>query len=249
MSLVVSDEGRVRTLRIDREDKLGALSTGIVTALGDEFAALDGSRNIRVVIITGTGRGFIAGADIEEYSNATPEVFEEYQRFSRDVFESLAELPQATIAAVNGYAFGGGFEIALACDFILASPNARFGLPEITLGLVPGGGGIGRLADATSPRFAKELMMTGRPVAPPEALAHGILSEVTGDDDLLDRANALAAKLALRAPLAIRELKALMRDGGLTREREALTRLFASADGSEGIAAFIEKRQAEFRGE
>ncbi|MDP3209826.1 MAG: enoyl-CoA hydratase/isomerase family protein, partial [Rhodoglobus sp.] len=167
-----------RVLRIDRPEKLGALSTELITALGEQFALLARDRAIRSVVLTGTGRGFIAGADIEEYATASREEFVEYTQFSRRVFESLADLPQVTIAAVNGYAFGGGFELALCCDVILAAESAKFGLPEVKLGLVPGGGGLLRLADAAGTRWAKEVILSGRTVSSSEAHGRGILTEV-----------------------------------------------------------------------
>ena len=254
-NLVVDDLGFVRVLRIDREDKLGALSTNLVAALGIEFDKLANSNSIRSAILTGTGRGFIAGADIEEYAHATPAEFEHYQRFSREVFETLADLPQVTIAAVNGYAFGGGFELALCCDLIIASGRARFGLPEVKLGLIPGGGGLMRLAEAAGSRWAKEVIMSGRTVSPEEALERGIASEVIEEEHLLDRAISRAREFSANAPLAVGEVKALMQTSEKTRhaaaERDvhALVRLFASADGREGIEAFMEKRKAVFRAE
>ncbi|CAN5347077.1 enoyl-CoA hydratase-related protein [soil metagenome] len=250
-NLVTTDIGVIRVLRIDREDKLGALSSALVGALADQIAVLAHEPSIRGVVLTGTGRGFIAGADIGEYASATPAEFDEYQRYCRQVFESFAALPQVTVAAVNGYAFGGGFELALCCDFLLASPAARFALPEIKLGLVPGGGGITRLAEAVSARWAKEVMLTGRTVFPDEALARGIVSEIVADGGLLDHAVEWTAQLATSAPLAARELKFLMATqsaNAADAERAALLRLFSSDDGHEGIDAFSKKREAHFIG-
>lgn len=253
-NLQVSDVGHVRILRIDREAKLGALSTSLVTALAGEFSVLASSTEIRSVILTGTGRGFIAGADIEEYAGATAAEFERYQRFSRATFESLASLPQVTIAAVNGYALGGGFELALCCDFILAAERAKFGLPEVKLGLTPGGGGIDRLVEAAGSRWAKEIIMSGRIVEPAEAFDRGVVSAIVAERDLLDRAVAWATDFAAKAPLAVREVKAMMnvdrdRCAALAeRDVAALGRMFDSDDGREGIRAFSEKREADFRG-
>lgn len=253
--LVVRDIDRVRILRIDREEKLGALSTELVAALGEQIVRVRQNSDIRAVVLTGTGRGFIAGADVGEYFETSAETFAEYQRRSRQVFDDLERLPQPTVAAVNGYAFGGGFEVALCCDFIFASEQARFALPEVKLGLVPGGGGTQRLRRAVGARLAKEIIMTGRTVRPDEALRRGIATEVVDAGTLLDAATAFAGTLSVCAPLAVQETKRLVDDGGvqdisaaLTSEQLALSRLFRSADGQEGVRAFIEKRDPVFRG-
>ena len=253
--LVESRDGPVALLRIDREAALGALSRSMVDAMGTYFRAVRADPEIRVLVLTGTGRGFVAGADIGEYRNATPAEFDAYQRLSRSVFEELASLPQPTIAAVNGYAFGGGFELALCCDFIVASDRARFALPEVRLGLLPGGGGTQRLAREVGVRLTKELVMTGRTMRPDEADRHGLLTRVTGHDELLPTALQLARELAAGAPLAVREAKRLIDDGvqqalgaALTTEQAVLCRLFATHDGQEGIAAFAEKREPTFQG-
>ena len=258
--LVVQDHtvegcGSVRVLRIDREEKLGALSGDLVVALGEQIVRVRQERDVRAVVLTGTGRGFIAGADVGAYAGVSTEAFLEYQRTSRQVFDALERLPQPTVAAVNGYAFGGGFEVALCCDFVLASGRARFALPEVTLGLIPGGGGTQRLARAAGTRFTKELVMTGRSVRPDEAVRHGLVTEVAEPEALAARALEFAALLATRAPLAVREAKRVI-DGGadqgldaaLSAEQAALGGLFDSADGQEGIAAFLDKRTPRFTG-
>ncbi|CAN5567085.1 short-chain-enoyl-CoA hydratase [soil metagenome] len=254
-NLAITDLGAVQVLRVDREEALGALSTELVHAIDAVLADLETRRDVRCVVLTGTGRGFIAGADIKEYATASSEVFDEYQRFSRSVFERLATLPQVTIAAVNGYAFGGGFELAMACDFIVASESARFALPEVKLGLVPGGGGILRLADAGGTRWAKDVIISGRTVYPEEALERDVVSRVVPAGELLDVAIAWARDVATRAPGAVRAIKSLMADderqtaAAAAAERSALVSLFGSRDGREGIRAFVEKREAEFTDE
>ncbi|UNB53418.1 enoyl-CoA hydratase/isomerase family protein [Mycolicibacterium sp. YH-1] len=251
----VDDGAAIRVLRIDRVEKLGALSGDLVVALGAQIARIRSSRAIRAVVLTGTGRGFIAGADVGEYFQASVEEFSEYQLTSRRVFESLEALPQPTVAAVNGYAFGGGFELALCCDFIIASEHARFALPEVKLGLIPGGGGTQRLAQSAGVRFTKEIVMTGRTIRPDEALRRDLLIEVTDAEQLLPRAIHFATTLATSAPRAVREAKRVIDDGivcdrraALTAEQSALGRLFDSADGREGIDAFVHKRHARFTG-
>ena len=254
-NLAVTDLGAVQVVRIDREEVLGALSTELVHAIDTVLADLESRRDVRCVVLTGTGRGFIAGADIKEYATASNEVFDEYQRFSRGVFERLATLPQVTIAAVNGYAFGGGFELALCCDFIVASENARFALPEVKLGLLPGGGGILRLADAAGTRWAKDVIISGRTVYPEEALERAIVSHVVPPGEMLDVAIAWARAIAAQAPAAVRAIKSLLAQDerrttvAAAAERSALVSLFGSNDGREGVRAFVGKRAPEFTDE
>jgi enoyl-CoA hydratase/carnithine racemase len=253
--LVLTRDGAVATLRIDRQEALGALSRRMVEALGAHLRAIRADDGVRALVVTGTGRGFIAGADVGEYDGATAAEFDAYQRLSRSVFGELASLPQPTIAAVNGYAFGGGFEIALCCDFIVASERARFGLPEVKLGLIPGGGGTQRLARAVGTRLTKELVLTGRTLYPDEADRRGLLTRLVPAGELATAAGELAATLAAAAPLAVREGKRVVDDGvrqdldaALTAEQAALARLYATADGREGIAAFRAKREPRFTG-
>lgn len=254
--LVEERRGAVTLLRIDREDALGALSRTLVERLGDYLEDLHASDDVRVLVLTGTGKGFIAGADIAEYHGAPAGVFDEYQRLSRRVFTALEALPQFTLAAVNGYALGGGFEVALCCDMILASDRARFGLPEVRLGLVPGGGGTQRLARAAGTRFAKEATVTGRFYGADELAARGVVSSVCRGEELLETAERTAAEIAENAPLAVRAAKRLVNRGvemsldvALAAEQDALSALFRTRDGAEGVAAFIEKRRPRFAGE
>ena len=252
-NLVVEDIDHVRVLRIDRESKLGALSSQLVDSLGLAINEVSQSDSVRTVVLTGTGRGFIAGADIAEYTAFTPTTFDAYQRRSRKVSDALEALPQITIAAVNGYAFGGGFEIALCCDLIIAGTSARFGLPEIKLGLVPGGGGPQRLSRLINTRFAKELTLTGRTMLPEEALHRGVINSVVEDDQLRAETLRLASELASLPQLALQATKRRIDNGlleplesALTQDRIALSKLYLTADAREGLAAFVEKRQAVF---
>lgn len=248
--------GGVATLRIDRPEALGALSRDILTHLHDYFDRLRTDPDIRVLILTGTGRGFIAGADIGEYDGASLAAFEDYQRLGRATFDSLAALPQVTIAAVNGYALGGGFEVVLCCDLVLAAEKAKFGLPEVKLGLLPGGGGTQRLSRAAGAAFTKELVLTGRFATAAELAGRGLVARVCTADGLMAEAAELAGTIADLAPLAVRAGKRLIDDGlrmpldlALATEQQVLARLFAGPDGKEGVAAFIEKRSPVFRGD
>ena len=255
-NLVLTRHGAVEALRIDREEALGALNFDIQAALGayvDDLAAR--KHEVRVLVLTGTGRGFVAGADIAGYNGAEQTAFDDFQRRSRKTFDAIANLPQATICAVNGYALGGGFEIAMCCDFILVSEKAKLGLPEIKLGLLPGGGGTQRLPRLAGPMRAKEILMTGRMITAAEAVEYGAALEVCAPDALMPRAMELAECLAGQAPVALREAKRIVDDGldaalsaGLTFEQRVLGALFATEDGKEGIAAFMEKREPKFQG-
>ncbi len=256
-NLVLECHGAIEVLRIDREKALGALNFEIMERFGSYVEELTGrAGEVRVLIITGTGRGFVAGADITGYANVGQKTFDGFQRRSRRTFDALAALPQITICAVNGYALGGGLELALCCDLILVSEKAKLGLPEIKLGLLPGGGGTQRLPRLIGAMRAKELLMTGRMMTADEAVDYGAALEACAPDALMPRAMELAETLAAQAPLALAEAKRVVDDGldtalsaGLTLEQRVLGALFATEDGKEGIAAFMEKRDPKFKGE
>lgn len=257
MALV--DEERleeVALLTFNRPEKLNALSTPMLRELE---TALDIARDdpaVTVVILTGAGeRAFVAGADIEEYSEQAHDDFVSYQRFSRELFSSIDEFPKPVVAAVHGYALGGGFEIVLCCDVVVASTAARFGLPEGRIGLSPGGGGTQRLTRAAGPFVAADVLLAGRRLTAEEALGLGLVSQVVEPGELREAALAKARGIATMAPLSTAEMLALIRaamesplDEGLSREQEALARLHATADAEEGVRAFIEKRDPRFRG-
>ena len=254
--LALERQGAVEILRVDREEALGALNFEIQAALGDYVNALYRRKDeVRVVILTGTGRGFVAGADIAGYHGADQVTFDDFQRRSRQTFDAVANLPQVTICAVNGYALGGGFELALCCDFVFVNEKTKLGLPEIKLGLLPGGGGTQRLPRLVGPMRAKELLMTGRMITAQEAVEIGAALETCAPDALMPRAIEFARELSGMAPVALREAKRVVDDGldaalsaGLTMEQRVLGTLFATRDGKEGIAAFMEKREPEFEG-
>ena len=255
-NLVLDAQGAIEILRIDREHELGALNYEMMEALGAYVNGLYARKNeVRVLIITGTGRGFVAGADIGGYHGAGQTVFDDFQRRSRQTFDAIASLPQATICAVNGYALGGGFELAMCCDFIFMNDKTKMGLPEVKLGLLPGGGGTQRLPRLVGAMRAKELLMTGRMITADEAVAYGAALEACAPDDLMPRAKEFAESLAGQARVAMMEAKRVVDDGldaalsaGLTMEQRVLGALFATEDGKEGIAAFMEKRDPEFKG-
>ena len=254
-NLVLERKGAIEVLRIDREEALGALNFEIMEALGIYVEALATRQEVRVLVLTGTGRGFVAGADITGYHGASQAEFDAFQRRSRKTLDAVAGLPQVTICAVNGFALGGGFELALCCDFILVSEKARLGLPEIKLGLLPGGGGTQRLPRLVGAMRAKEILLTGRMITAAEAVSYGAALEACKPEDLMARSLALAELLARQAPVALAEGKRVVEDGlemsqaaGLTFEQRVLGALYATQDGKEGIAAFVEKRDPQFEG-
>lgn len=255
-NLILERLGAIEILRVDREEALGALNFEIQAALGDYVSDLAQRKDeVQVLILTGTGRGFVAGADIAGYHGAPQTVFDDFQRRSRVTFDAIANLPQATICAVNGYALGGGFELAMCCDFIFVNNKTKLGLPEIKLGLLPGGGGTQRLPRLVGPMRAKDLLMTGRMITAQEAVDYGAALEACAPDELMPRVMEFAQELAKQAPVALREAKRVVDDGldaaltaGLTMEQRVLGALYATDDGKEGIAAFMEKRDPEFKG-
>ncbi|MBB6670447.1 enoyl-CoA hydratase/isomerase family protein [Cohnella nanjingensis] len=240
---------------IRREEKLNAMNDDLMAELTDCFQRLQERNDIRAVVLTGTGKGFMAGADIEGYNGFDVGRFFAFQQKGRSLYRAVESCPQPVIAAVNGYALGGGFELALSCDLVIASEKAKFGLPEVKLGLVPGGGGVQKIARIVGPFVARELTMTGRFVTAEEGKALGFVNQVTEPDKLLETATAFARTIADQAPLAVQALKRLIHEGrdasletAQAYDRSYLANLFHSADGKEGIAAFSEKRTPKFTG-
>ena len=207
-------------------------------------------------MLTGAGdRAFVAGADIKYMSGLGIEEAKAWGELGHEAARLLETMPKPTIAAINGFALGGGCELALACDLRYASSNAKLGQPEINLGIIPGWGGTQRLARATTIGFAKELILTGRTVGAVEALERGLVSAVTEPDELMPRAMETAIQLAAKSPLALDAAKQAINRalGGdhaenLVREADRFGELFASEDAKEGLTAFVEKRDPVFRG-
>lgn len=254
-NFVVDRDGRIAVLTFTREDRLNALDAQTFRELIAAADDLESDPSVGVVILTGGGRAFVAGADINQYVDRTVLDYVEFQRLGRRMYDRFERLRQPVIAAVNGYALGGGFELVLVADLVLATEGAKLGLPEVKLGLLPGGGGTQRLARLVGRNKAKELLMTGDFLTAAEARDMGIVNRVVPADDLLMAAHALADRLLERAPLAVQMAKQLVNDGADASLQTAITQdmgmtatLYDTADAREGIAAFIEKRPPVFAG-
>jgi len=255
VDFTVERDGRKAVLTFIREERLNALTAQTFRDLIAIAAEFEADPSVEVVILTGRGRAFVAGADIEAYIDRTVLDYIEFQRLGRRMYEGFERLRQPVIAAVNGYALGGGFELVLVADLVVAAEGAKFGLPEAKLGLLPGGGGTQRLPRLIGRNKAKELLMTGDFITAAEAKELGIVNRVVPAHDVLATAHALADRILERAPLAVRMAKQLVNDGldaslatAISQEMGMTATLYATTDAREGIAAFIEKRPPVFRG-
>lgn len=254
-SLVLRIEGRVATIVIDRPEKRNALNAVVRREVVEALDTLREDAEVRVVIITGAGeKAFIAGADIGEFEERTP-LEQRAVMSGRRLFEEIASFPKPTIAMINGFALGGGCEVALACDLRIAARSARIGQPEIRLGLIPGGGGTQRLPRLIGAGRALRLLLTGEPIGAEEAERIGLVDQVIEDAELAERTMAMAQLIAGYSPVALQLIKDAVRatlelplGAGLQYERELFVTAFASADRTEGVRAFLEKRTPEFHG-
>ena len=254
--LRISVENRVAVVTINRPDVLNALNTALLEELLATLTDLGSDADVGPIILTGAGdRSFIAGADIKEMAGKTPLEARAYAELGQEIAHSLETMRKPTIAAVNGYALGGGCEMALACDVRLASENAHFGQPEINLGIIPGWGATQRLARATNIGYAKELILTGRMIDAQEALERGLVQHVYSAEELMPRACEMARAMAIKSPVALYYAKeatnrALHGDvgGGLVHEADLYSLMFSTEDAREGLTAFVEKRTPSFIG-
>ena len=256
MSIDVERDAAVAVVTVNRPDALNALDLPTLTELRDRLRELSEDPEVRVVVLTGAGdRAFVAGADIKYMSGLGVTEAKEWGALGHATADLLETMLQPTVAAINGFALGGGCELALACDLRYASTKAKLGQPEINLGIIPGWGGTQRLARATSIGFAKELVLTGRMVDAAEALDHGLVNAVHEPDELLPRTLELAHSLAKHSLIALAAAKAATNRAlqgdhpdNLRSEAERFAELFASEDAKEGMNAFVEKREARFSG-
>ncbi|MBE7451815.1 MAG: enoyl-CoA hydratase/isomerase family protein [Kofleriaceae bacterium] len=255
-TLTVEHDGPLAIVTIRREAALNALSSRVIAELTEAAADLELSEEVRVVAVTGAGgKAFVAGADIAEMKDLTPTQAQAFSEMGGNLGHAIESSRKPWVAAVNGFALGGGCELALACDFIYAADNARFGQPEVKLGVIPGFGGTQRLARRVGVAKARELCFTGDMISAAEARAIGLVDAVFPADELMAKVKALAARIAANGPLAVAACKRLIHDGqslplaaALTSEQQAFGLLFDTRDQKEGMAAFLAKRPASFTG-
>ena len=254
-TLLVTIEDRVAIVTINRPEKRNALSATVRREIGEALDALHVDEAVRVVVFTGAGeKAFVAGADIGEFAQRTP-IEQRDVMVSRRIFDEIAAYPKPVIAMINGFALGGGCELALSCDVRIAARSARFGQPEVRLGLIPGGGGTQRLPRLIGAGGALRMILSGELIDAAEAHRLGLVDELVDDAQLRTRTLELARTMAAHSPLALRLAKAAVASAaetpvsaGLAYERELFITAFASEDRVEGVTAFLQKREAEFRG-
>jgi enoyl-CoA hydratase/3-hydroxyacyl-CoA dehydrogenase len=253
VSMVKDNEFAVITM--NRPEALNALNSKVLSDLQDALDKINDDPEIKSVIITGAGNAFVAGADIKEMISKTPDEARVYTKFGHDVFNKIEQLPKPVIAAVNGYALGGGCELALSCDIIIASKKARLGLPEVGLGIHPGFGGTQRLPRLVGKAKAKELIFTTDIITSDEAERIGLVNKVVAPESLMAEAKKVAGKIARQGPVAIKLAKSVINRGldvdlktALGMELDSVTEAFTTEDKTEGMKAFIEKRKPEFKG-
>lgn len=253
-TIIVEIEEHVALVRLNRPEALNALNATLLGEVGQALSSFDADPKVRAVVLTGSEKAFAAGADIREMAGKS---FADM--FVADVFGAESELIQRcrkpVIAAVSGYCLGGGAELAMMCDMIIAAESAKFGQPEINLGIIPGLGGTQRLARAVGKAKAMDLCLTGRFMEADEAERAGLVARVVPSADLLRVAREAAGQIAAKSPLAVRAAKEAVNRSfettlreGLLFERRLFDALFATEDQKEGMAAFLEKRSAQFRG-
>lgn len=251
--ILVARDAPIATVTLNRPQQLNALNWQMVGELADAFEALDRDDAIRCLVLTGAGdKAFAAGADIKEMVDQTPVsmMTGEFEAWDR-----IRRIHKPIIAAVGGYAFGGGCELAMHCDIIIASENAKFGQPEINLGIIPGAGGTQRLARTLGKFITMEMVLTGRTFTAAELHARGLINQITHPGEHLVKAQELARTIAEKAPVAVRVAKEVILaafetplEQGLLYEKRLFASLFATEDQKEGMRAFIEKRKGEFKG-
>ncbi len=248
----VERKGEIGIVTLNRSEAMNALDTEMFQELRDALTGLGKDNRTRVIIITG-GTNFCAGADISELKEMSPVEAEVFSRLGHNVFDLLENIGKPVIAAINGYALGGGCELALACDIRIAGDNAKFGQPEVSLGLIPGFGATQRLTRLVGIGWAKELILSGRTIDVIEAESIGLVNSVVDDNKVMDKAEETAKVLAQKSPLAIKMAKNLINKNldikkGLEVETISFSECFASEDHVEGINAFLEKRRPKFKG-
>jgi enoyl-CoA hydratase len=254
-TILMEREGRVAILTFNRPDKLNALNDQVRTDLLEVLGQIENDDGVGVVVLTGAGeKSFIAGADIGEFAGRTPFDQRHAMRSPR-IFDVMSSFPKPVIAMINGFCLGGGCELALSCDLRIASDKARFGQPEINLGLIPGGGGTQRLPRLVGVGHALRLILSGDMIGAAEAKEIGLVEMVVPHDELRAKTLELASKIASKSPLTVKVAKEAVRasqkmslEEGVAYERDLFCLCFSTADKEEGVKAFLEKRPAQWTG-
>ena len=255
-NLLYATDNGIGLITINRPKALNALNSEVLIELNNLVDTVAQDESVKVVIVTGSGdKAFIAGADISEMQSLSAVAGRKFAKFGQNVFNKLENLPQPVIAAINGFALGGGCELAMACDIRIASDKAKFGQPEVGLGIIPGFGGTQRLPRLIGKGLAKELLYTSEMIDAREAYRLGLVNKVTAPDELMSTSRALAKKIMSRAEVAVKLCKAAVNagmdmdlDSGVAYEAEAFGLCFATLDQKEGMTAFVEKRESSFSG-
>ena len=252
-NVLVERDGHVGVVLMNRPKQLNALSGELMEALVGALGELDADADIRAVVLGGGERAFAAGADINELAAGTPVTLYENRRLSR--WDAIREVRTPIVAAVSGFCLGGGCELAMLCDVVVASESAKFGQPEINLGVLPGAGGTQRLTRAVGKAIAMDMILTGRMLSAREALEHGLVARVVAKEAWLDEAKRVAREIAAKGPISVRLAKEAIDQAfemplaaGVELERKSFFLARASEDATEGLHAFVEKRKPEFRG-
>jgi len=246
----------IALLTFNRPEVLNALNTATLEEAHDAVSQIEGDSGVKVVVFTGAGRSFVAGADIEEMSTKTPEQARPYLELGHSLFNKVQQMEKPVIAAINGFCIGGGMEVALSCDIRLASERAQFGLTETILGIIPGWGATQRAARLIGPAVTKELIFAGDLIDAPRALNIGLINQILPHQRVLDCALDMAEKIAKKGVFAVKQAKKVINHGldlplkdALDAEIEACLACFATKDQKEGMKAFLEKRAPKFTGD
>ena len=252
-TILTSLDNGIFTITINRPDKLNALNRDVMTDLDKVIDEVENNAGIKAVIITGSGqKGFVAGADISEFVGLSNEEGKALAKKGQDIFFKIENCSKPIVAAVNGFALGGGCELAMACHFRIASENAKFGQPEVNLGLIPGYGGTQRLVQLIGKGRALELLMAASMIDAQTALQFGLVNYVVPQEELLNKAKSILDVIITKAPLAvagcIKAANAAYRENGYQTELEGFGECFETEDMKEGTAAFLEKRKPAFQG-